>query len=265
MGRKTIRVNLPVDEPDETNTLCDRILEKHTALGASSPLTGLFDMTDFGTKLTFCKDNRKLAAKKDGESQKKFNEAAKLCGIAEGQNKQTEGTLYVFVLAIRDYLLIKFRDTPESLSEWGFAVVVSQTGGRRNVRVEIPDDSPETLLALCTLINDKHIADGAGSVLLSGTVDMAVFGTKLGTANTVLDESVVLRGEKEALNQQVQARQGYAEGQTSETPGTLYNFYTGIRDRLLNVSQGVEENLSEWGYDVVLDEASAASQEEPIP
>ncbi|HLG33344.1 MAG TPA: hypothetical protein VI757_00565 [Bacteroidia bacterium] len=82
----------------------------------------------------------------------------------------------------------------------------------------------------------------------------------------MLGESVTLRQAKEALNQQVEAKQGYAEGQTSETVGTLYYSYTGIRDRLLNVNAGVEENLSEWGFDVVLDEAhGAAPGEEPIP
>jgi hypothetical protein len=265
MSKRNVRVELFVDEPDDTLKLCDAILEKHTALGVGSPLTGFFDMTEFAGKVTSAKGFRKQASKDDRASQSKFNACRVKCGIAEGQNKQTTGTLYYMVLSIRDFLLLKFRLTPESLSLWGFNVVVTQTNGKRNVRVDIPDDTPEGLLALCNAISEKHIDDALTSILTDSEVDMAAYTTLLGEANTLLAQCVTLRGTRQSNNDQALAIIGYSEGQTAETPGTLYNFNTGFRDRLLNKHQGVEETLSEYGFDVVISASSSADNEETPP
>jgi hypothetical protein len=48
---------------------------------------------------------------------------------------------------------------------------------------------------------------------------------------------------------------GYGEGQTSLTEGTVYFFNCSIRDFLLNKFEGTEEQLSEWGFDVVISSA----------
>jgi hypothetical protein len=263
MSKRNVRVELFLDEPDPTLKLCEGILEKHTSLGAGSPLTDFFDMADFAAKITSAKAFRKQAKKDEASSQSKFNECRVKCGIAEGQNKQTTGTLYYMVLSIRDFLLLKFRATPESLSLWGFNVVVTQTGGKRNVRVEIPDDTPELLLALCDAIAQKHADDGLTSILTDSEVDMSNYVTVLGEANTLLSESISLRNTKQSQYDQALAIIGYSEGQTSETPGTLYNYNTGIRDRLLNKHPGVEEKLSEYTFKVVISSSSVGDDETP--
>lgn len=263
MSKRNVRVEIFVNEPDETLTLCDAIIEKHTALGVGSPLTGFFDMTAYAAKVTSAKGFRKQAKKDDKSSQSKFNECRVKCGISEGQNKQTTGTLYVMVLSIRDFLLLKFRTTPESLSLWGFNVVVTESNGKRNVRVDIPDDTPEGLLALCNAISEKHIDDGLTSILTDSEVDMAAYTTLLGEANTLLGQCVTLRGTRQSNFDNAILIIGYSEGQTAETPGTLYNFNTGIRDRLLNKHPGVEEMLSEYGFDVVISASSASDEETP--
>lgn len=263
MSKRNVRVELFLNEPDPTIKLCDGILEKHTSLGAGSPLTGFFDMLDFAAKITSAKGLRKLAKKDESTSQSKFNECRVKCGIAEGQNKQTTGTLYYMVLSIRDFLLLKFRATPESLSLWGFNVVVTQTNGKRNVRVDIPDSTPELLLELCDAIEEKHTADAGTSVLNDSEVAMPAFITLVGEANSLLAESASLRSTKQSQYDQALAIIGYSEGQTSETPGTLYNYNTGIRDRLLNKHPGVEEILSEYGFNVVISSSSAGEEGTP--
>jgi hypothetical protein len=162
-------------------------------------------------------------------------------------------------------MLLKFRTTPESLSLYGFNVVVTESNGKRHVRVDIPDDSPEGLLALCDDISEKHIDDGLTSILNDSEVDMAAYTTLLGEANTLLAECVTLRGTRQTNNDNANLIIGYSEGQTAETPDTLYNFNTGFRDRLLNKYPGVEETLSEYGFDVVISASSSADNEETPP
>jgi hypothetical protein len=193
MSKKNVRVNIHVNEPDETIKLGKAIIKQHTDLGAGSPLTDNFDMTEYGDLITDSENFRKDAKKKEEQSQSKYNQAEVICGIAKGQNKQTKDTLYVMTTSTRDFLLIKYRTAPETLSEYGFNVVISQTGGRRNVSVDIPVDSPEAVLTLCNAIFQKHTDDGLTSVLLNSTVDMVLFDSKRTAANTLMTEHGTLR------------------------------------------------------------------------
>jgi hypothetical protein len=169
------------------------------------------------------------------------------------------------VCSLRDFLQLKFRNNPEELSNWGFEVVITQTGGRRNVAITVPVDTPENLIKLCTSISDKHIADGVGSILNNSEVDMAIFTTVLGNAATFLNNSTEQSAIRQSNNNQADNIIGYAEGQTSDTPGTLYYDITGIRDRLLNKYAGTEEMLSEYGFKVVIGTSSLPDEETPPP
>ena len=60
---KVVKVTLPIDKPDDTMKLCAKAIEKHTELGAGSPLTGFTDMAAFETKTTDAADKRKAADK----------------------------------------------------------------------------------------------------------------------------------------------------------------------------------------------------------
>lgn len=265
MSRKTIRVDIPIDKPDETIKLCEDINEKHIALGVNSPLTSFFDMAAFIAKALDAKQKRKDARIADGKSQSSYNQSATLCGIAKGQNKQTKGTLYVLVCSIRDFLQLKFRDNPEELSNWGFEVVITQSGGRRYVAITVPVDTPENLLSLCNSIIAKHVLDGPGSVLTDSEVDMTDFAAIVSDAASFLDTSQEQFGIRQSNNNQADNIIGYAEGQTSETPGTLYYDITGIRDRLLNKHAGTEEMLSEYGFKVVIGTSSLPDDEDTPP
>ena len=265
MSRKTVRVEIHKGEPDETIKLGKAINKQHTALGVGSPLTGNFDMPAFNGLINDSDTLRTEATKKEEQAQKKYNQAEVICGIAKGQNKQSKDTLYVWVLSIRDFLLIKYRSTPESLSEYGFNVVISQTGGRRNVSVEIPLKSPEALLKLCDDIFQQHTDDGVSSVLLNGPVDMVEFDAKRTEAKTLIGEHDDLMDSKQSKNNQALNILGYGEGQTSLTEGTVYFFHCAIRDFLLNKYEGTEEQLSEWGFDVVIGAAKIGKKSNPQP
>lgn len=251
---KFIRVNMPVGSPDGTLKLSKKTSDKHTALGVGSPLTGFVDMTVFETNRASALALQEAGDAAGNTAQSKHNQCAKLCGIAEGQNKQTENTIYWFTLQSRDVLLLKHKGTEEDLEEYGFNVVISQTGARKNVRVDIPDDNPANLLALAQAIIDKHTALGVGSPL-TGNVDMTLFGSTTASATTLLGDWDTQRNLAQSKHNQALNIIGYGEGQTSQTAGTLYYDLLTTRDRLLQFYSGAEEQLQEWGFDVVISSA----------
>ena len=65
--------------------------------------------------------------------QPKYGARDRLLGIAEGQNAQSEGTLYFEALRIRGLLLASFRGNEEELETWGFSVKIgtARTGARK--------------------------------------------------------------------------------------------------------------------------------------
>lgn len=227
------------------------VSEKHTALGAGSPLTGFVDMAAFEAHRASAELLQKEGDEADGIAQSKYNQAANLCGIAEGQNKQNENTVYWLTLQSRDVLRLKHRGIEESLEEYGFNVVISQTGARKNVRIDIPNDNPALLLALAADIIARHTTLGAGSPL-TGNVDMTLFAGTVTSATTLLGEWETQRSLAQSKHNQALNIIGYGAGQTSQTVGTLYYDLNTVRDRLLQVNSGIEEALSEWGFEVVV-------------
>jgi hypothetical protein len=265
MAREDVRVNLPVKDPDGTVKLCEKIFGKHTAMGVGSPLNGTqYDMVILNGKVALIKTKRADAETLDGQKQTHYKQALYACGFAAGQNLQSEGTLYSLTVKVRDTLLIKFRSNPETLEQWGFTVVVSQTGARRDVKVEIPRENPEELVTLATAIRAKHVLDGVGSPL-NGQVDMVAFAGKLATAISELDSWNTKDASKQALHNDALVLLGYADGQTAQTEGTCYWFITGIRDVLLNKYEPNPEELSNWGYDVVIGETGAGKKQTAPP
>ncbi len=246
-----IRVDLPVDSPEDTFKLCKKIAARHTALGAGSPLTGFVDMVAFATNHTNAASLYEQGDNNRETAQAKRGQALKKCGIAKGQNKSSVDTLYWYVLQVRDILLVKNRNEEDNLEEWGFTVVISQTGARRNVRVDIPDDTADELTSLAEEIIEKHTALGAGSPL-TGNVDITDFETKTTDSRTLVDEAEAADADAQALHGQALNLLGYADGQTSDTEGTLYYDIINIRDRLLQVYQGEEDNMEPWGFKVII-------------
>ena len=129
---------------------------------------------------------------------------------------------------------------------------------RKNVRVDLPINKLEVLTKLLTAVNEKHIALGAESPLK--VIDMPDFDAKLKEAEMKRKSSKELRAQSEALMQAANAIFGVEVGQNSKSPGTLYNYLAAIRDLLLVIYRGNEEELSTWGFDVVV---SASSSPKP--
>lgn len=249
---KFIRVNLPVGSPENTLKLAKNISDKHTALGAGSPLTGFVDMTVFETN----RGNAAALQEAGDEAQhlfeSKYDQLAAVCGIGDGRTAQNKETVYWHVLQARDMLLVKYRGTEEQLEEWGFEVTISQTGGRRNIRVEIPRDNPADLVALAEAVLAKHTALGAASPL---TGNIADFGAKTASASALLGEWATATALAQSKHNQALNLIGYGEGQTSHTPGTLYFDIINARNRLLQFYSGSEEQAEEFGFDVVVSSA----------
>lgn len=128
MARKTIKIEIPVKKPDMFSKLLNKILSKHTDLGAASPLTGDpdIDMTEFATLLTEADKKRKQSEDLREQSQKLMEQANNIYGTGKGQTVNTEGTLYYAADLIKMALLKKFRNNEEALSEFGYDVVIGQ-------------------------------------------------------------------------------------------------------------------------------------------
>jgi hypothetical protein len=255
---KFVRVNMPVDKPQDTFKLAKEAIEWNTELGAGTVLTGYVDMAVFESKVTAAETKQKDGDKKANTAQKKFLRAAKACGLAKGQNSDTEGTIHWYVLQIRDILLGKNHGTEEDLSEFGFNVVISSTGARRNIRVDIPV-TPADMITLAKAIIEEHEELDVDSPL-NDEPDMAVFTTLVTDADALMTEWAAAKANAQVLHGQALHALGYAEGQTSDTEGTIYYDLCAIRDRLLQKHKGTEEDLSDYGFEVVISEASTGKK-----
>jgi len=125
MARKTVKVDIPVGEPDKFTKLASDIINKHNNDGPASPLHHL-DMATFETKTNDGIAKRNQAADLHGQAEALNEEANVLLGISEGQNSQTPATIYHIITKVRDQLLVTHRGNEEKLNLHGFEVVVSE-------------------------------------------------------------------------------------------------------------------------------------------
>lgn len=251
MALATVRVILPIGSPLLTGTLCKSIVDKHVLLGANSPLTGFLDMTAFGTKTTNANALQLAGDTNQKKAQSKYNVLEKHCGLANGQNSQTPGTVYNYIILIRDVLLLKYRGAEEQLTDWGFNVVLSTANGRSYVRVDMPD-VPAMLLGLAGEINGQHTTLGASSPIPTDEINMTTFGDLVTDGNLLLGEYTSADALAQSKHNQALVIYGYGNGQTSKTEGTLYYDLCVVRDRLKLKYKGAEEQMSEWGFEVIL-------------
>jgi len=249
MGQKRVRIELYIRRPDKFITLCTRIEQKHVEEGANSPLME-FDMAVFIVLLNTTGLLRSVAKGLHEEGQSLFNKARVAAGFGKGQNITTPGTLYNIVREVRDRLKISYKTNLEALSQWGFDVVLTQTGSRLNVRIKIPRKNIGNLLDLADSIVTKHTADGGSSPLNS--LDMPTFDTLRTDIRTDHNAAIQKHGEAESKNNQAEVNFGWADGQSSQTVGTLYFNVLQFRDKLLLVNSQNEEALTTWGFKVVI-------------
>ena len=254
MAKKIVTIDLPLDDMDEFLDLADSIVEKHEEDDVSSPLNE-FDMAGFTTKKNSARTLRKDATTLHGDGERLMNEANVLIGIAKGQSAKTEGTVYNVITLARDRLLITHRNNPESLNQWGYDVVISQSGGKTTVKVNLPRHEADDMLGLADSIFTKHTADGAGSPL--NMFDMAAFETRKNDGRTNRNNAKNAHALAEEKNQEAEVIIGLAEGQNKDTPGTLYNALLPIRDLLQLIHRQNEERLNKWGFKVKIGEAKS--------
>jgi len=249
MGQKRVRIELYIRTPGKFIALCKRIELKHVALDVNSPLLE-FDVATYVTLLNLTILLRNDAKKLHDEGQSLFNKVRVAAGFGKGQSITTPGTLFNRVREVRDRLKISNRTNLEALSQWGFDVVLTQTGGRLNIRIKMPRTSLVELLDLADAIMVKHVADGGSSPL--NTLDMTEFDTQRNTMRTDYNSAVQKHGDAESKNNQAEVNLGWADGQNSQTDGTLYSFVLQFRDKLLLVNSQNEEELTTWGFKVVI-------------
>ena len=223
-------------------------------------------MTLLGSQLTIVTDNRIPALVSSSEKEAWNEEALTVIGMAKGQNLQVPNTVYWHINRVHKFLAFKFKSNEEQASLWGFNVVVTEKNGKRNVNFNVPYNLARGLLDLAASIISKHTTDALDTILTAPLFDMADFETKLNTASQLRDDAQAKDADSQAKNELVRNTCGYGEGQNSETPNTLYWFFTQIRDLLLLVHDGNEEQLSTWGFNVVVSESRPPGPgEQPEP
>ncbi|MBA4322652.1 MAG: hypothetical protein C0408_07535 [Odoribacter sp.] len=126
MARKTVKVKIPLQQPDDFSKLLKDVYTKHTALGANSPLNAFtkVNMTNYNTQRTGADAKRGQAIDLHRQAENLNEQADMIFGRGEGQTMETPNTLYNMISLIRDYLLVLNAGNEEALSEWGFKVVV---------------------------------------------------------------------------------------------------------------------------------------------
>lgn len=139
MARKTVRINVPLGNPDELVALAKSIHAKHTELAANSPLKGLTDLDPvaFGDNCTKAETQRTNAKDFERKAQEANGKATSLIGIGPGNNQNTKGTLLFGITQIRDLLAAINKGNEEALSGWGFDVVVGQAKSRSRTTKEL--------------------------------------------------------------------------------------------------------------------------------
>lgn len=132
---------------------------------------------------------------------------------------------------------------------------------RKTIRVDIPAKQPNDFSKLLADIWAKHTALGGNSPLINfPKVNMTTYNTLRGNADTKRAQAIALHQQAENVNEQADLIFGRGKGQSAQTPNTLYNMITLIRDLLLVQNAGNEEALSEWGFKVVVGTAKSPKQ-----
>ena len=123
MARKTVRVDVPANKPDDLITLGQSILAKHTKDGADSPLDDKKMQTLTGV-LAVADPQNQAAKDADAVAQKARQTRDGALGIADGQTAYTKDTAMNLITYARDQLLVTNEGQEEALTAYGFNVVV---------------------------------------------------------------------------------------------------------------------------------------------
>ncbi len=265
MPRRNVRVDIPIKSPDAMIKLGDAIFKRHDALEDDSGLNDPeIDMVAFLAVHELHKENREEGSEKHGLAEPMIQAADKALGTEEGMTIDTPGTFYNFSGRIRDRLLIVHNDRDEEeLTTYGFNVVVGQSGGKRTVSVEIPISSPDDMIKLGKNILKRHTTLDVESPLIIPEIDMGAFETVHELHKEKREGGNELHGQGEVATQRADKALGTEEGMTSDTKGTVYNFTGQGRDILLFKNPSEEEELTTYGFNVVISMTPLPGEDEP--
>ena len=128
MARKTIRVAIPHGRPDNFSKLLNKIKTEHARLAKDCPLKSDpdVDMVTFTSKLAAADKLRTLSENLRQQSEDAMQQARSIYGTAKGQNINTPGTLLYDCDMIKKSLLKKYKGNEETLSTYGFDVIIGQ-------------------------------------------------------------------------------------------------------------------------------------------
>jgi hypothetical protein len=129
---------------------------------------------------------------------------------------------------------------------------------RITVRVDLPTGNPEKLIKLAQKISAKHLSDLPNSPL--NVEEMTKLAAAAGLAETAHSESEKHNGLAQSYRQARDSGLGIADGQTIRTPETALNLIAHARDQLLVKYEGLEEKLTEYGFDVVIGTAKSPTR-----
>jgi len=131
MAKKTVRVKIPINRPEQLIKLAKQVLEK---LQQSLPkeLEGRVDVQVFKEMLEKAINFRKSSRQHRARAEADMQVAKQALGTAEAQTVNTNDTIYFFLTFIRDILLVIHRGNEEALGRYGYDVVVgSSVPGRK--------------------------------------------------------------------------------------------------------------------------------------
>ena len=241
MTTKRFRVKM-TRNPDFIAALVRAIMLKHNADGANSPLHSL-PMLVLANKSQAAADKHTamLQLKRDSELvTEKRNLILGYNAVSQNFSRQVEGTILFYIASVRDVLMGNFRENPRKLGEWGFTVDARD-------RVVLPTNA-DKITVLGQNILQKHTADGANSLL--NKLNMADFLEKQNAIRQSQEDALRLRRDSEVPTEERDRLLGVGKGQTSKTKDTVLYLVCSVRDLLLGVHRGEEQQLGLWGFTV---------------
>lgn len=250
MARRKVKVNIGRKNVDLLLQHTADILQRHADLGPSSPLNGQVDVAAITDLHSRAQTARNEAVKATAAKEALNEKASTIIGVAKGQTKQTTDTLKWHIYRVSSFMKFRYKGNEEQATPWGFKVTVGSTKGRRDVCFHIPKGSAPGLTDLAGAIMDKHLQEGAGSILTANMFDMAAMQTAHAEAVQLRADAKLNGQTGQASNEQARNLCGIGKGQTSLTPDTLYHNIIRIRDLLLTIYSGNEEQLGLWGYGI---------------
>ena len=128
---------------------------------------------------------------------------------------------------------------------------------RKTIKVEIPASEPAAFVRLTHSIVVHHEKPESESPITDKVVKMAKYKEKSDKVVLLQDEIEETEARLKELVGLRDSILGTADGQNSQTQGTLHFETLQIRDLLLAVNRGVENALEPWGFPVVIGEAKS--------